>query len=152
RFVSGWPGVQIPPAAPQNQHLAGDEKWPWLRGNIRGNNSQSSFMPDTQVFKVLFIFEEDGVMGDCPAYEYEGAIWLVPNWIPFPDKGYAKPERMIRLDQFQFQKHDPPLTGSGRLDGADFSINDPLPKALMTGELTPQLKSRYVVRDKPDAK
>jgi hypothetical protein len=121
-------------------------------GNTWGNNSQGSFMPDTQVFKVLLIFEEDGVMGDCPAYEYEGAIWLVPNWIPFPNEGYTKPERMIRLDQFRFQKHDPPVGGTGPFAGADYSINDPLPKMLLTGELTPQLKSRYVVLDKPDAK
>jgi len=59
---------------------------------------------------------------------------------------------MIRLDQFRFQKHDPPVGGTGPFAGADYSINDPLPKMLLTGELTPQLKSRYVVLDKPDAK
>jgi hypothetical protein len=106
---------------------------------------------DTQTFKVLVGFE-DGTLGECGAIEYEGAIWLVPNWLPFPGEGYAKPERMIRLDQFQYRHFAEPVTGPGPFAGADFAINDPLPKQLLTGELTPQLKSRYVVLDKPDAK
>jgi hypothetical protein len=108
-------------------------------------------MPDTKVFKVIIGFE-DGTMGDYPAYEYQDAIWLVPKWLPFPDEGYTKPERMIRLDQFHFQKFDPPATGPGPFAGADYAINDPLPRELFDGELTPQLKSKYVVLDKPDAK
>ena len=108
-------------------------------------------MTDTRVFKVI-VGLEDGTLGDCAAYEYQGAIWLVPNWLPFSDKGYTKPERMIRLDQFRYQQFDPPATGPGPFAGADFAINDPLPKALLTSELTPQLKSKYVVLDRPDAK
>jgi hypothetical protein len=107
-------------------------------------------MADTPVYKVIVGFE-DGTLAHCGAVEHEGAIWLVPTWLPFPDEGYTKPERMIRLDQFQFRRHDPPLRG-GNFEGANYTINDPLPKALLTGELSQQLKSRYVVLDKPDAK
>jgi hypothetical protein len=106
----------------------------------------------SRLFKVVFGFK-DGVMAHCPAVEFQGAIWLVPKWLPFPNEGYAKPERMIRLDQFQYQKFDPPPPpGSSLFAGADFGINDQLPRALFAGELSSQLKEQYVVLDKPDAK
>jgi hypothetical protein len=76
-------------------------------------------MPHTKEFKVFFGFE-DGVMATCSAVEYEGAIWLVTKWLPFHGRGYAKPERMIRLEQFQFQRIDPPATNLGSLCGIDF--------------------------------
>jgi hypothetical protein len=108
-------------------------------------------MADSKTYKVIVIFE-DGVPGACGAIDFEGAIWLVPKWLPFPNEGYTKPERMIRLDQFQNQKFDPPAKGPGPFAGADFGINGPLPKMLFFGELTQQLKSKYVVLDRPDVK
>jgi len=108
-------------------------------------------LADSKTYKVIVGFE-DGVLTDCPAIDYQGAIWLVPKWLPLPDEGHAKPERMIRLDQFRHQIFDPPASGPGPLTGADFAINEPLPRALFDGELTQQLKSRYVVLDKPDAR
>jgi hypothetical protein len=108
-------------------------------------------MADTKLFKVIVAFE-DGVMCSCDAVEYEGAAWLVPKWLPYPNEGYAKPERMIRLDQFQYQRLDPPAAGPGPFARADFLVTDPLPKTLFVGELSSQLKERYVVLDKPDAK
>jgi hypothetical protein len=93
---------------------------------------------------------DDGTLGTCGGIEHEGAIWLVPEWLPFPDEGYTKPKRMIRLDQFRHQKFDPPATGPAPFVGANFAINDPLPKSLFYGELSSQLKARYVVLDRPD--
>jgi hypothetical protein len=108
-------------------------------------------MTDTRLFKVIVPFE-DGVMTDCPAVEYQGGIWLVPMWLPFPNEGYMKPERMLRLGQFRHQEFVPPATGPGMFAGADFGIIEPIPRALFDGELTPHLKSKYDVLDKPDAK
>ena len=107
-------------------------------------------MSDARLFKVIVILE-DGVSGPCAAVEYGGAIWLVPNWLPSPDEGYAKPERMIRLDQFAHQRVDPPVVGEGPLAGADFVINEPIPRALFEGPLTSQLTDMYAVLDRPDA-
>lgn len=108
-------------------------------------------MPDTKEFKIILGFEK-GEMATCSAIEYEGAIWLVPKWLSFHSEGYTKPERMIRLDQFQFQRFDPPAKGPGPLAGADFGINDPVPKALFHGPLTDKLKAQFVVLEKPDVK
>jgi len=105
-------------------------------------------MPDVRLFKVAVMVDDR--LGTCPAVEYEGAVWLVPKWLPLPNEQGAKPERMIRLDQFRYQRFDPPATGPGPVAGIDFAINDPLPKALFDGELSSQLTARYIVLDKPD--
>jgi hypothetical protein len=101
-------------------------------------------MADSATFKVLLGFE-DGVTTDCAAIEYQGAIWLVPKWMPFPGEGYAKPERTIRLDQFRYQAIPQPAE-------ADFGISEPLPRSLFDGPLSEKLKSAYVVLDRPDVR
>ena len=107
-------------------------------------------MPHTPLFKVVFGLP-DGRMTHCPAVQYEGQIWLVPKWLPFPDEGYMKPERMIQLAQFRHLKFDPPAKGNPIFDGANFGISDPVPIELIEGDLS-KLKDKYVVLDKPDAK
>ena len=108
-------------------------------------------MADSKTFKVIVGFK-DGQLGLCGAVEYEGAVWLVPTWLPNHAEKYTTPERMIRLDQFRYDHFDPPATGPGPFAGADFAIRDPLPKELFHDELTEKLKAQYVVLDKPDAK
>jgi len=108
-------------------------------------------MADTKLYKIIVGFE-DGVMGTCAGIDHGGAVWLVPSWLPFPEEGYAKPERMIRLDQFQFQTFDPPATGPGQMAGADFAVNDSLPKVLFFGEPSRQQRRRYGILMRPDLK
>lgn len=107
-------------------------------------------MEGPNVYKVIVMV--DGRVSLCGAIDYEGAIWLVPKWIPFPDEGYAKPERMFRLDQFQHQVIDPPATGPGPLAGANFGINEPLPKKLFFGKISPKLEKKYGVQFHPNVK
>ena len=106
-------------------------------------------MTDSKTYKVIVVFD-DGVQGTCAGIDFEGAIWLVPKWLSFPNEKYTKPERMIRLDQFQFEKFDPPVTGPGPFAGADFGVNSTLPKSLFFGEVTQPLKKKYVVLIQPD--
>lgn len=95
---------------------------------------------------VLIALEGKPDIFDCAAIEHEGAVWLVPRWLPVPDEGYAMPERLIRLDQFAHQKLDQPG------DPADFALNVPLPRALFEGPITEQIKSIFVVLDRPKIK
>jgi len=101
-------------------------------------------MAGDRTFTVMLGFE-NGMQVTCFAVEYQGAIWIVPKWLPAPKEGYAKPERMIRMDQFQFQAIRQPAT-------ADFGINDPLPRSLFDGPLSDTLKTDYVVLDRPDVR
>jgi hypothetical protein len=70
--------------------------------------------------------------------DHEGAVWLVPRWLPTEDDGYAMPERLIRLDQFAHQTLGKPG------DPADFAINVPIPKALFDGPISPELKAQWL--------
>lgn len=107
-------------------------------------------MTDTKLYKVI-VMMENGTMATCAGIEHEGAVWLVPKWLPFPDEGYTKPERMIRLDQFRHQRLDPPATGPGPMKGADYIVNDQLPTWLLDGSSPPNsAQQRYVFLDRPD--
>ena len=97
-----------------------------------------------KVFRVMLSVQGDPAIVECSAIESEGVLWLVPRWLPTQDDGYAMPERLIRLDQFAHQKLGKPS------DPADFAINAPIPKALFEGPLSPDLKSQYVVFDRPN--
>jgi hypothetical protein len=108
-------------------------------------------MPESPLFKVIVGYE-DGTSEVVGAVEHEGAVWLVPKWLPDRDVGVRRPERMIRLDQFRHQRFDPPATDPGPLAGVNFALNDPLPRSLFSGELTPTLREQYVVLDKPNAR
>ena len=89
-------------------------------------------------------------MAVCTAVEHQGKVWIVPKWMPLPDEGYATPERMILLDQFRHERSDPPEDGPDLLDGADFRLLDPIPRALFDGALSPALREQFVVLDQPD--
>src|ERR1700739_3963138 len=64
--------------------------------------SRRKRMADTRALRVIVGFDS-GEVGQCGAIEHDGAVWLVPKWLPFPEQGYTQPERMIRLDQFRYQ-------------------------------------------------
>jgi hypothetical protein len=103
-------------------------------------------MPDTKLFKVTIAFEGEAELFHCGAIEYQGAVWLVPKWLPMQSEGYTMPERIIRLDQFQHQRIELP---SGDVD---FAINVPVPRALFVGPIPQELKEKYVVVERPDIK
>jgi hypothetical protein len=101
-------------------------------------------MTDVKLLKVMMALEGDPRIFECPAIEYEGAVWLVPRWLPTtPADGYAMPERLVRLDQFAHQK----LGAPG--DPADYAINIPVPNALFEGPISLELKAQFIVLDRP---
>jgi hypothetical protein len=97
-------------------------------------------MRNTEIYKVLVGFD-DGEMTHCDAVEYDDTIWLVPRWIE--TGAYRTPERMLRLDQFAHQMFPPP-------SAINIAVNEPIPRALYSGELTPALKEKYQLYDRPD--
>jgi len=97
-------------------------------------------MRSAEIYKALVGFD-DGEMTHCDAVEYDDTIWLVPRWI---DAGeYRTPERMLRLDQFAHQMFPPP-------SAINVAVNEPVPHVLYSGELTPALKDKYQLYDRPD--
>jgi hypothetical protein len=94
---------------------------------------------NSRTINVTLHIEGDAALYQCNAIEHEGEVWLVPNWIPSPAEGYAIPERMIPLRRFRHQMFE---NRSG-----DLLINIPVPRALIDGPLSPELKSSIGVRD-----
>jgi hypothetical protein len=86
----------------------------------------------TRAIKVLMPVEGEGQIYQCGAIDYEGEIWIVPEWLPAPDEGFARPERIVLLRQFHA------------------TINVPVPKALFVGPIPPEIKARYVVVERPN--
>ena len=101
---------------------------------------------DSKLLKVMMSLEGEPGIFECSAIEYEGAVWLVPRWLPVSEEGYVMPERLIRLDQFAYQE----LRQPG--DPADFAINLPVPKVLFEGPISHELKAQFVVLDRPAVK
>lgn len=98
-------------------------------------------MRSSKIYKTMVGFD-DGEMAHCDAVEYDETIWLVPRWIDSPE-GYRTPERMLRLDQFEHQMFPAPSP-------INIAINEPVPHALYSGELTEELKVKYMLYDRPD--
>jgi hypothetical protein len=101
-------------------------------------------MAAERILKVMLSVEGEPNIFDCAAIEHEGAVWLVPRWLPTQDDGYAMPERLIRVDQFAHQTLGKPG------DPADYAINVRVPKALFEGSISPELKADFVVLDRPE--
>jgi hypothetical protein len=101
-------------------------------------------MAAEKVLKVMLTVQGEPNILECSAIEHEGAVWLVPRWLPTQDDGYAMPERLIRLDQFAHQTLGKPG------DPADYAINVPIPRTLFEGPISPKLEAQFVVLDRPD--
>lgn len=99
-------------------------------------------MRSSKIYKVL-VGLDDGTVTHCDAVEYDETIWLVPRWIDVPREGFRKPDRMLRLDQFEHQVFPEPSP-------INIAVNEPIPRALYAEALTPELKDKYIVYDRPD--
>jgi len=75
--------------------------------------------------------------------EYEGKLWLVPEWLESPTEGYKIPARIICLSNLTFQK-------LGGTFPADYSLSVPVPKAVFDGTHQQPSTLGYVVVERPD--
>ena len=93
-----------------------------------------------KLLKTLVPFDDGIYLVDT--IEYEGGLWLVPEWIAGkPSKGYSRPARIIRITFLQ---------RSGPFGKADHVLKDPLPKGVFEGHVPTELKDVYVVIENPD--
>jgi hypothetical protein len=89
--------------------------------------------------KILKALISDGSnMGECDAIEYEGGLWLVPQWLEAPFEGYKIPARIIRFDTLKHHKN--------KFLNFDFQLQHTIPQAVLDG----QTSAGYEIREKPD--
>jgi hypothetical protein len=72
----------------------------------------------------MIIGVDDGTIAKCDGLEYEGKLWLVPQWYDVPAQGVTKPARLIRFDSLAHQGTP------GSQYGVDYVVNYPIPKDL----------------------
>jgi hypothetical protein len=75
------------------------------------------------------------------AIEYNGGVWLVPQWLDHPFQPARKPVRIIRLDL---------LPHSGRSGPWDYVLTGPVPRDVLEGKTKVVGKQRFVVIERPD--
>jgi hypothetical protein len=93
-----------------------------------------------KILKTLVPFDDGIYFVDT--IEYEGEIWLVPEWIDdTPSKGYSMPVRII---------HVPALQPAGKSVSADYVLANPLPKGVYEGNVPTELENVYAVIERPD--
>ena len=51
-----------------------------------------------KILQIMIQIEDDGCLEIWDAIEYEGHLWLVPQWRAYPAEGIQKPARMLSLE------------------------------------------------------
>ena len=76
------------------------------------------------------------------AIELDGSLWLVPEWLDFPDEKMIMPARMVCLATIPHE----------RVDAAyhHIVVSGPVPKSVLDGQAPPELESQYLVIERPD--
>jgi hypothetical protein len=83
---------------------------------------------------------DDGELLEADTIEYEGRLWIVPEWLAGPTKGTEMPARIICLDNLQTAKPGPRYW-------ADLVLSIPLSKDFLEGRA---LIQGVAVIEKPD--
>jgi hypothetical protein len=97
------------------------------------------------IFKTAVYFSDspEGKIYRVDTIDYEGAFWLVPEWLDNPEEGWTMPARIICLDGLIHQETPP---------GAvfEFVLNTGIPKSVFDGQIP--IGDKYVVIHRPNIK
>jgi hypothetical protein len=80
------------------------------------------------------------------AIPFQGGIWFAPEWIDGPYPNTQKPVRLIRMDALP-HKVLGDLLGDGH---QRYSLDDPMPKAVLAGATSLQSGQRYEAVESPE--
>ena len=100
----------------------------------------SAYEVDMKIFKTMLT--SDGNIQFMDTIEYEGKMWLVPEWLDSISLRVSTPLRIIGLDAFVHQK----MPGNP----ADFLVELPIPKSVFEGQIPPELKGVVQIVESPD--
>jgi hypothetical protein len=80
------------------------------------------------------------------AIPFQGGIWFAPEWIDGPYPNTQKPVRLIRMDALPHK-----VLGDLLDDGhRRYSLDGPIPKAVLAGATSLQSGQRYEVVENPE--
>ncbi len=95
-----------------------------------------------KILKTL-VGSDDSQLRTCDTIEHEGGLWLVPRWNVAPTEGWRKPARIIRMDTLPHQEMSEAWE-------QDFSLQYPIPKAVLFCQTPPEEAHGFDVIDQPD--
>lgn len=96
-----------------------------------------------KIFKTVVTFDDDSDLHYADSIEYEGQMWLVPEWIESPAGGWRMPRRLVCLNTMPHERKEGDPTG-------EFIVTWPIPKCVFNGELPREAKIKYVIVDSPN--
>jgi len=108
---------------------------------VGGNES------DMEILKTIVSFIEGGALHEADTIRYEGGLWIVLTWSKSQTEELVMPTRIIRIDTLRHQ-----TMVAGNHYGADFVLNEPLPKGLFEDQIPAELVGKYDVVERPDIK
>lgn len=76
--------------------------------------------------QTVILQHDDGSLLLCDTIEWQGKLWLVPEWLAGAEKGTERPARLIGLHGLPLQKAHPPYQ-------ADYMLSTPLSKDTLAG-------------------
>lgn len=91
------------------------------------------------IFKTMMFLEGDLAIYEVDTIEFEGALWLVPEWLMSAKGEFSIPARIICLSVLQHSGQAP-----------QFSLAHPLPRAVFEGRYPLPLEGVWIVRERPD--
>jgi hypothetical protein len=97
-----------------------------------------------RIFSTLVAVEHEGIFS-FDTIEYEGKLWLVPEWIDGkPQKGFSMPVRIICLERLK-------LVGPrSSVQGDDYILNGAIPKSVIDGHIPPNFEHIYLIIERPE--
>ncbi len=97
-----------------------------------------------KILKTLITFTDTdlGKILKCDTIEFEGKLWLVPEWLENAATGEMQPLRIICLDLLPHQKIQ-------RSTPADFVLNAPIPKCVFDGEIPSETTLNFQIVESP---
>ena len=76
------------------------------------------------------------------AIEYEGQVWLVPEWLDFHADGVTMPTRIVSLANIPHDRTSVP--------GMEIVVSFPVPAGVFFGSLREDAERSYTVVERPD--
>ncbi len=93
-------------------------------------------------FKTMVMLADKPEMVIADTIEFEGKLWLVPKWLEYPEERCSRPERMVRIDQFDHQE----MKGWA----AQVLLRTPIPTVVLRGAIGAQMPAGFEIRFQPD--
>jgi hypothetical protein len=96
------------------------------------------------IFKTMVAFEGEDTIVTVDTIEYQGKMWLVPEWLDLETGEWTVPARIVLLGSLLPHPKDSP---GGEWD---FVLNRPISRAVFRGQIPPGQEEKYVVIERPN--